>query len=71
VWANFGLGADLTTTFAALFERHGRSKFSSKEIAHTLNLSPRTVGVYRSNLLHKLGARNAADLVRKSLSLDE
>jgi two-component system response regulator FixJ len=44
---------------------------SSKEIAHALNLSPRTVEIYRSNLLHKLGARNAADLVRKTLSVEK
>jgi FixJ family two-component response regulator len=44
---------------------------SSKEIAHALDLSPRTVELYRSSLLHKLGARNAADLVRKMLSASQ
>jgi two-component system response regulator FixJ len=41
---------------------------STKEIAHALHLSPRTVEIYRSTLLHKMGARNAIDLVRKALT---
>lgn len=37
---------------------------SNKEVAQTLGISPRTVEVHRANLMHKLKARNAADLVR-------
>ena len=40
---------------------------SSKEAALTLGVSPRTVDFHRANLLKKLGARNAADLVHKVL----
>jgi DNA-binding CsgD family transcriptional regulator len=40
---------------------------SSKEAARTLGVSPRTVDFHRANLLKKLGARNAADLVHKVL----
>jgi len=36
---------------------------SSKEAARTLGISPRTVDFHRANLLKKLGARNAGDLV--------
>ena len=43
--------------------------FTTKEIAFTLQLSPRTVEVYRASVLHKLGARNTADLVRKAIGL--
>jgi two-component system response regulator FixJ len=41
---------------------------SSKEIAHALGLSPRTIEIYRYSLRHKLGARNTIDLVRKALT---
>jgi two-component system, LuxR family, response regulator FixJ len=38
---------------------------SSKEAGRTLGISPRTV--HRANLLKKLRAKNAADLVHKVL----
>lgn len=38
---------------------------SSKEVARSLDISPRTVDFHRSNLRKKFAARNAADLVRK------
>ena len=41
---------------------------SSKEIAHPLNLSPRTIEIYRASLRRKLGARNTIDSVRKALT---
>ena len=37
---------------------------SNKEAGRTLGISPRTVEVHRSRIMDKLGARNAADLVR-------
>jgi two-component system, NarL family, nitrate/nitrite response regulator NarL len=37
---------------------------STKEMAETLHLSPKTVETYRKNLLHKLNARNTAHLIR-------
>ena len=36
----------------------------NKLIAHELSISQRTVENHRANLLHKMGARNTADLVR-------
>lgn len=41
---------------------------SNKEAAHELGISPRTVEVHRARIMVKLGARNAADLVRIVLS---
>lgn len=40
---------------------------TSKEIARSLDISPRTVDFHRANLLKKYGAKNTADLVHKIL----
>ena len=40
---------------------------SSKKAARILGISPRTVDFHRARIMHKLGARNTADLVRKVL----
>lgn len=41
---------------------------TSKQIAQTLGISPRTVEFHRINIMKKYGARNCADLVRKVMS---
>jgi DNA-binding CsgD family transcriptional regulator len=41
---------------------------SSKEAGRRLGISPRTVELHRAHIMAKLGARNAADLVRIVLS---
>jgi two-component system response regulator FixJ len=40
------------------------SGLSSKQIAHKLNISSRTVEIHRANLIRKAGARNTASLIR-------
>lgn len=40
----------------------------AKEIARQLDISPRTVEVHKSRIMGKLGARNAAELVRIALA---
>ena len=40
----------------------------NKAIANTLGASPRTIEVHRARIMEKLGAKNAADLVRIVLS---
>jgi two-component system response regulator FixJ len=37
---------------------------SNKEAGQLLGISPRTVEVHRARIMEKLGARNAADLMR-------
>jgi FixJ family two-component response regulator len=44
---------------------------ANKVAAKTLGISPRTIEVHRSRIMKKLGAKNAADLVRRVLSGDE
>ena len=41
---------------------------SNKEAGRTLGISPRTIEDHRANIMKKLGARNAADLVRIVMS---
>ena len=43
---------------------------SNKEIGRDLHLSPRTVEAHRAHIMTKLGAKNAADLVRIALGQD-
>ncbi len=43
---------------------------SSRETAHHLGISPRTVEVHRRRIMRKIGARNIADLVRIVSSLN-
>ena len=37
---------------------------ANKQIAFDLGISPRTVEVHRARIMEKLGAKNAADLMR-------
>jgi two-component system response regulator FixJ len=39
----------------------------NKSIAHDLNISPRTVEIYRANTMTKMGARSLSELVRMAL----
>ena len=41
---------------------------SSKEAARTLDISPRTIEFHRANIMHKFGAKNAVDLMRKVIA---
>ncbi len=41
---------------------------SNKEAGRKLKISPRTIEVHRARIMTKLGAKNAADLVRTVLS---
>ena len=41
---------------------------SNKEAGRVLGISPRTIEVHRARIMEKLGARNAADLVRIAMS---
>ena len=43
---------------------------SNKETGRKLGISPRTIEVHRARIMDKLGAKNAADLVRIVLSQD-
>jgi FixJ family two-component response regulator len=44
---------------------------SNKEAGRVLGISPRTVEVHRARIMEKLGAKNAADLVRIVMSTSE
>jgi len=37
----------------------------NKEMAKLLNLSPRTIEMHRARMMHKIGAKNTADLLSR------
>jgi FixJ family two-component response regulator len=44
---------------------------SNKVAGRRLGISPRTIEVHRAHIMEKLGARNAADLVRIALDREQ
>lgn len=67
--------AEMSARIAELTERQRQvmelvvQGLSSKEIAQSLGISPRTVENYRAWVMEKMGATNLADLVRKVMLL--
>ncbi|WP_181699877.1 response regulator transcription factor [Chthonobacter albigriseus] len=57
-------GADLLTPRERDVLREITAGASNKEAGRRLGISPRTIEVHRARIMEKLGARNAADLVR-------
>ncbi|MBD1547036.1 response regulator transcription factor [Roseibium aggregatum] len=57
-------GADLLTRRESEVLKEITDGSSNKEVGRKLGISPRTVEVHRARIMEKLGARNAADLVR-------
>lgn len=45
--------------------------FSTEEIAQQMNISPKTVGLHRYNINHKLGCRSSAELYRAAVLWSE
>ena len=61
-------GRELLTRRELEVVAHVAAGASNKEAGRILDISPRTVEVHRARIMEKLGARNAADLVRIVLS---
>ena len=58
------VGGDVLTKRECEVLREIATGASSKEAGRILGISPRTVEVHRARIMDKLGARNAADLMR-------
>lgn len=57
-------GQDLLTPREREVLRQIAAGSSNKEAGRSLGISPRTIEVHRARIMEKLGAKNAADLVR-------
>jgi two-component system response regulator FixJ len=71
-----GEGAAIAARLASLSERERQALdgliagHPNKTIAHDLGISPRTVEVYRANLMTKMAARSLSELVRMAILAD-
>ena len=69
-------GAAVTAKLATLSERERQvldgliSGHPNKTIAHELGISPRTVEVYRANLMAKMQAKSLSELIRMAILAD-
>jgi two-component system response regulator FixJ len=67
--------AEITARLASLSERERQVLEglivgnANKIIAHELGISPRTVEVYRANVMSKMQAKSLSELIRMTLSL--
>lgn len=62
-----GISTDRLTMAERRIARYLVNGFTSKEIALTLDCSPRTVEVHRANMIRKMGVRNSFELVGRLL----
>ncbi|MGV1015196.1 MAG: LuxR C-terminal-related transcriptional regulator, partial [Methyloceanibacter sp.] len=68
-----GEGAEIAARLASLSERERQvleglvSGHPNKTIAYDLGISPRTVEVYRANLMTKMQARSLSELIRMAI----
>jgi DNA-binding NarL/FixJ family response regulator len=70
----------LETTLCKTFEDNNLTKreaeilnlitagHTNKEISHKINRTERTIEYHRNRLMHKLGAKTAADLVKRAIT---
>jgi len=71
--ADSGDGAAAAAKLATLSERERQvleglvAGHPNKTIAYNLGISPRTVEVYRANLMAKMGARSLSELIRMAI----
>ena len=63
VLVGHSLGGSVALHLIGMLEQFA-SGASNKEAGRTLGISPRTIEVHRARIMEKVGAKNAADLVR-------
>lgn len=61
---------EILTSAEKMVAKYLVSGFTSKEIAQTLGRSPRTIEAHRANMMRKMQARNASELVRSLLHVE-
>lgn len=61
---------EILTAAEKMIAKYLVNGFTSKEIAQTLARSPRTIEAHRANMMRKMQARNASELVRSLLNLE-